>query len=62
MFNLPLKKWETILFFLIVMINELIYILAYIGLDSFRINFHIHWLVNDIFIMENEKSFTHLMV
>ena len=44
------------------MINELIYILAYIGLDSFRINFHIHWLVNDIFIMENEESFTHLMV
>ena len=42
MFNPTLKKRETILFFLIMVINGLICIASDIGLDTFRINFHIH--------------------
>ena len=53
---------ETILFFLIMVINGLICIGENIWLDTFRNNFHIYWWVNDIFIMKkNEESFTHLM-
>ena len=61
MFNLTLKMREAILFFLIVMINGPICIRENIWLDTFRNNFHIHWWVNDVFIMENKELFTHLM-
>ena len=61
MFNPTLKRRETFLFFLIVVINWLICIDLNIGLDIFKNNLHIHWRVNDIFIMENEESSTHLI-
>ena len=43
MFNPKLKRRETLLFFLIVVINVWICIRANIKLDTFEINFHIHW-------------------
>ena len=62
MFNPTLKRKETILFFLIVVINGLIWIDSDIGLDTcargemkgggikneepIQNNYHIHWWVN----------------
>ena len=43
MFNLTLKMRETILSFLIMVINGLICIEANIWLDTFKNNFHIYW-------------------
>ena len=56
-----LKRRETLSSFLIVVINELKCIGVYIGLNTFINNFHIHWWVNDFFIMEDEELFIHLM-
>ena len=60
MFNLTLKRRETLLFILIVVINNLIFILAICGLDIFRI-FSTFIGEYGLFIMENEESFIHLM-
>ena len=60
MFNLTLKRRETLLFLLIVVINNLICILAICGLDISRI-FSIFIGEYGLFIMENEELFIHLM-
>ena len=66
-------KGETLSFLLIVVItvqnkkekfvviNVLKCIGAYVGLNTFINNFHIHWWVNDFFIMKDEELFIHLM-
>ena len=43
------KGERPLLFFLIVVINVWICIRANIKLDTFEINFHIHWWVNCLF-------------
>ena len=59
---IPHWKGERLfLFFLIVVINGLIFINLDIGLDTFKNNLYIHWWVNDLFLMGNKESFTHLM-
>ena len=59
--NVEKERDETLSSFLIVVINELKCIGVYIGLNTFINNFHIHWWVNDFFIMEDEELFIHLM-